>query len=174
VTRSQSRMLTMRWQRFSRRGSGGRSLPINGRRGKTMNKTKRRKRRSVSSACSTVPIIVYRMQDKDGRGPWKPGFSESWTEDRDQAEYAALRPMFQEFPGLLGCFRTGKHYGCGCTSLEQLRRWIRPNEYARLRRFGYQCVAVEVERVLQVSDVQCVFERSKPLRKGVKVVKLHP
>ena len=139
-----------------------------------MSKTKKRKRRSVSSACSTVRTIVYRMQDVDGRGPWKPGFSESWTEDRDEAEYAALRPMFQEFPGLLGCFRTGKHYGCGCLSLEQLRRWIRPNEYARLKRYGYHCVSMEVDRVLHASDVQCVFERTKPLRKSIKVVKLHP
>ena len=139
-----------------------------------MNKTKKRKRRSVSSACSTVRTTVYRVQDADGRGPWKPGFTAAWAEDRDETECAVLCPIWQEFPGVLQKLKHDKHYGCGCTSLEKLRRWIRPNEYARLRRYGYQCVAIEADRIVAESQVQCVFERAKPLRKGVKVVKLHP
>lgn len=122
----------------------------------------------VSSHCSAV----YRVQDLAGRGPWKPGFSDNWVEERSEEEFAFLRPIFIDFPDLQTT--PGKHVGVGCTSLAQLRRWILPVEYERLQGFGYQCVKLEGVRIVAASDIQCVFERSRPLKTGCKPVRLHP
>lgn len=127
-------------------------------------------RGSVSSPCSTV----FRVQDAEGRGPWRPGFSDSWVEDRQKTEYAALKPIMLEFPDLLEKLKPGFHVGVGCTSLEKLRRWITKSEWATLRKFGFRCYAIEPDRIVAESDIQCVFESSKPLRKHVKRVRLHP
>ena len=35
---------------------------------------------------------VYRVQDADGRGPFKPGFSHQWVEER--ADHENLLPWF--------------------------------------------------------------------------------
>ena len=30
--------------------------------------------------------LVYRIQDNEGRGPWKPGFSSQWVIEREDLE----------------------------------------------------------------------------------------
>lgn len=118
---------------------------------------------------------VFRVQDKDGRGPWKPGFSQQWTEDRPDEEYAALVPWTSEF-GLEKIIRRsiqGMHIGCGCRTLEQLRRWFTATEYATLQGFGYQAYRIKVGRILGESDIQCVFERAQPLRFGGRRIDLY-
>lgn len=48
-----------------------------------------------------------------------------------------------------------------------------PNEYAKLRSFGYQSVKMEVGRILGQSNIQLVFERAKPLRVDVEPFELY-
>ena len=117
---------------------------------------------------------VFRVQDKDERGPWKPGFSKRWIEDRPEEEYAALVPWPLQFGDVRRRSIVGMSLGCGCRTLEQIRRWFTPTEYATLRRLGYCAVKMEVGRILAESDIQCVFERSKPLREDVVPVDLYP
>lgn len=114
---------------------------------------------------------VYRIQDKDGRGPWRPGFSKHWIESRPDHEH--LVPWLQEFGPVHFRAIVGMHLGCGCTSVDQLRRWFSPAEYQRLIEFGYQAVRMEAGRILAQSDIQCVFERAKPLHKNVSQFDLY-
>jgi hypothetical protein len=116
--------------------------------------------------------IVYRVQDRDGRGPWKPGFSMVWVEDREDLQ--RLLPWYEEFGRVdhLGIY--GMVMGSACRTLQQLRRWFTPKEYATLRRHGYRAVKLKVGRLLASSDVQCVFERAKPLNVDVEPVELYP
>jgi len=79
-----------------------------------------------------------------------------------------------QFGNVLRLSIVGMNLGCGCRTLEQLRRWFTPTEYATLHRFGYCAVKMEVGRILAESDIQCVFERAKPLREGVEPVELYP
>lgn len=118
---------------------------------------------------------VYRIQDKDGRGPWKPGFSHKWVEDRTDEEYAALPPGGTQFPQL-NCmtFVSDRYYGFGCESLDQLRKWFRRSEYETLRGYGYRACKLYVDRILFQSDVQVVFERAQPLKVSAKSVSLYP
>ena len=118
---------------------------------------------------------VYRVQDASGRGPWKPGFSSQWVEDRPEEEYTRLVPWTVEFgfENILRHSIAGMNLGCGCQSLEQLRLWFTSTEYQTLRQFGYCAVKMEIGRILAESDIQCVFERVKPLREGAEPVELY-
>lgn len=107
------------------------------------------------------PLIIYGVQDADGRGPWKPGFSHVWIEDR--ADLMNLPPWYFEFGRVDMGRRAGEHLGSGCRTLDQLRRWFTLGEYISLLSYGYRCVALRVDRILAGSDIQVVFVRSKPL-----------
>lgn len=65
------------------------------------------------------------------------------------------------------------HMGCGCRTLEQLRRWFSPSEYAKLVGYGYRAVKMQAGRILAESEIQCVFERAKPLREDIEPVELY-
>ena len=117
--------------------------------------------------------FVYRVQDADGRGPWKPGFSQVWFEDRTDEEYAALAPWPMEVLMEIRKAARGKSVGFACENLDQLRRWFTPSEYKTLLRYGYRAVKLEVDAVLARSETQCAFVRSKPLLIGGKKINLH-
>lgn len=106
-------------------------------------------------------MTIYRIQDSSGRGPWRPGFSQTWSEPRD--DHKNLPPFFFEFPGAISKALTWEHLGSGCRSVAQLRRWFTPSEYAKLLKAGYKAVQIEADRILGESAVQCLFARVKPL-----------
>jgi hypothetical protein len=114
-------------------------------------------------------MIVFRVQDKDGRGPWKPGFSHIWV--RVRRDHDNLKPFFMEFSIDFNSI-TG-HIGCGCLSVPQLKRWFSKREYKTLLSFGYRCVKIEAEKILASSDIQCVFSRRIPLNESVEVMRLY-
>ena len=122
---------------------------------------------SVFASVSGCPAVIFRVQDPEGRGPWKPGFSHKWVEDRD--DFDELVPWLQEFgPVHKNVTIAGMSVGCGCRTIEQLRRWFRPSEYKTLLGFGYRAVKLDVGRILAESKIQCVFERVKPLRENAE------
>lgn len=115
--------------------------------------------------------VVYRVQDREGRGPWRPGLSDRWVEPRP--DHKNLQPWFVEFgPQIIGRW-ADRNYGCACASLDQLRRWFSLSEYATLRLLGFQAVQMRVDRVLAESDRQLVFARSIPLAYRVEPVELY-
>jgi hypothetical protein len=124
---------------------------------------------SDAPTCSTV---VFRIQDREGRGPWRPGFSQLWVEDR--ADHDNLQPWYVEMGPVHQLGIAGMHMGTACKNLEQLRRWFTRSEYKTLRRYGYQAVQMEVGRVLGESETQLVFERSKPLHQAIAAISLYP
>jgi hypothetical protein len=117
-----------------------------------------------------VTDFVFRVQDKDGRGPWKPGFSHKWVEDRP--DHDNLPPWFVEFGRVDRLVLYGETCGCGCRTLDQLRRWFTKSEWRKLKKYGYRAVKIEIGRMLAQSDIQCVFARIKPLREDVEAVEL--
>lgn len=111
---------------------------------------------------------VLRIQDAEGRGPYKPGFSKVWCDN-----YGEPPPptWMHEFPGLLRRMNDEcAHYGAACRSIEQLRKWFTPTELCRLQLLGYHLVAMEVDRVLAESKNQLVFMRRKPLNADIDVL----
>lgn len=106
-------------------------------------------------------MIVYRIQDNDGRGPYKPGTSRLWADER--GEY--LPPFFEEFGWeVLSKVPPGMHMGCACDSVESLHRWFSEAERQRLRLMGYREVQLKADGVAAQSERQIVFWSRKPLK----------
>lgn len=116
---------------------------------------------------------IYRVQDKQGRGPFRPGITDKWIEMRPDHEN--LVPFFEEWKGFDPCCeaKQNEHLGVGCMTLEQLRRWFTETEYNRLRILGYRAVKVRADRILRSSDKQCVFVRNRALRDGATEIALY-
>ena len=114
---------------------------------------------------------IVRIQDRDGRGPWKPGFSRVWVEDRP--DHDLLVPWYQQFGWVQSKCIVGMYMGCGCRTVEQLRRWFTPTEYSRLLTHGYRAVRLDVGRILAESDIQLVFELARPLREAARPFDLY-
>lgn len=116
--------------------------------------------------------IVYRVQDRFGRGPWRPGFSHKWVVHRDDSEN--LIPWPFEFGPVHTGLMTFEHGGSGCMTLDQLRRWFIPLEWLKLKSYGYHAVKLRVDRILAQSDLQCVFARIRPLNEEIEQIELYP
>ncbi len=115
---------------------------------------------------------VYRVQDKDGRGPWRPGFSRVWADKEFGPGVERLPPWGVEFGLDLIARRglPGEHYGCAVRKPRELRRWFSTAEMERLATLGYAIVSVKAERILAESGNQLVFASRKPLALGATVV----
>ena len=116
-------------------------------------------------------MVIYRIQDDRGRGPWKPGFSHKWVRADPDME---LVPWFVEWSGFDPRLESPNgHIGTGCKTIDQLRRWFNHDEYYTLRILGYKSVKMDVDKILRTSDRQTVFTRRQALRKNVKPFELY-
>jgi len=114
---------------------------------------------------------IYRIQDLNGRGPFKPGFSQKWVQSRPDHEN--LIPYFEQFGPVHERILIGAYSGCGCQTLNQLRRWFSKKEYRKLKKFGYHAVKIDANRIIAKSDIQCVFVRAIPLNESIEIIKLY-
>lgn len=113
--------------------------------------------------------IVYRVQDRNGRGPYKPGMSHRWSDGEERGRLS----IQDEFGwGFLQHQSPGEAIGCGFRSVEQLLSWFSDEELRKLYAMGYRVVAMRVDRILEESDRQCVFVRHLPLCKKVQTWKI--
>lgn len=120
-------------------------------------------------------LPVYRIQDKDGRGPYKPGFSKHWCDPDARCLIGAplFPPYMEEFPDVQDkindLFETkGGHFGCAFRTTQQLHRWFTDAEIQKLRKYGYSIVIIIPDQVLAESENQLVFWCKKPLNKCAK------
>jgi hypothetical protein len=117
-------------------------------------------------------IKVWRVQGRDGRGPYAPGFSRKWCDD---AGPIPPPTCFEEFPDLERLVATkrllhGGHYGSGVLALEDIGRWFTPTECRKLLKLRFHLVRMDVDDILAQSVNQVVFWRSRPLREGIQMV----
>jgi hypothetical protein len=105
---------------------------------------------------------VYRVQDAEGRGPWRPGFSRHWID----ADGPPLPPALHDDFGV-SIYRTIKkangHCGSACDSLEKLAVWFTQLEQLRLRLLGYRPVCILADEILAESEHQIVIRCDRPL-----------
>lgn len=114
----------------------------------------------------------FRIQDNEGRGPFRPGFSHRWVEERQDHEN--LLPWMVEIGPVHRRALSGEHIGSACETLSQLQRWFTESEYRTLLGLGYQCVSISGARVLGRSDTQCVIASVKPFRTVASAIPLYP
>lgn len=109
---------------------------------------------------------LYRIQDDQGRGPWRPGFSLKWA-DLEKDDHLCP-PMMLEFPewrrminrainrGLL-------NYGCCVRGIAGVHRWFTPKELCTLRSLGFCLVDATSLTVICESPSQIIGASRWPL-----------
>lgn len=109
----------------------------------------------------------YRIQDKSGRGPWRPGFSHRWIDpDKDDT---LCPPMMVDFPQWLPQVAKAQkagymHFGCCVEGIAGLHRWFTPLELDRLQSLGFDLVDAEPLTPIAVSPSQIIGASRLPLR----------
>ena len=116
--------------------------------------------------------LIWRVQGRDGRGPYAPGFSRKWCDDRGPPPPPTC---FEEFPDLERTIANkrmhhGGHFGCGVLAPEDIGRWLTPTECRELLKLRFHLVRMDVDDILAQSANQVVFWRSRPLREGIQIV----
>ena len=108
-------------------------------------------------------ILVYRWQDKEGRGPYRPGMSKYWA---DADHQLGNPPFFVEFGmNITKQCLASEAMGCAFRTIEQMRLWFTSEERQRMRLLGYEFGSMLVDRIVAESDRQLVFARSTPLHR---------
>jgi hypothetical protein len=108
---------------------------------------------------------VYRIQDRDGRGPYRPGFSHKWSD----AEGPILPTIFEDFgPNLTRLFARPGHYGCAFLQLDQARTWFSKREAAKLAALGFSLVEISDAEIVASAPRQVLIRRDRPLHRKVR------
>jgi hypothetical protein len=108
-----------------------------------------------------MTITVYRWQDKDGRGPYRPGTTQFWADADNQAKNPAF---YREFGmDIVWQRRPREVLGCAFRTIEQMNRWFTEDEQLRMRLLGYEFGTLEADRILAESERQLVFACRRPL-----------
>ena len=114
---------------------------------------------------------VYRIQDKSGRGPYRPEFR-AW---KDRGHDDRNPSIFDDFPTFTPMsFLVGMSHGCGFRTIGQAQKWFTESEWLSLKSVGFQFVSMDVGRILCESKSQLLFSRAKPLKTGASTVELYP
>lgn len=87
-------------------------------------------------------MIIYRIAliDNIKKGPFS--YTELWVDKQDQGPHKN-NPTVWEDTGLNQKFNS--KYFCGCTSLNQVRKWFSLEEAERLNNIGFCIHVIEVE-----------------------------
>ena len=109
---------------------------------------------------------LYRVQDNDGRGPWRPGYSHKWVSD-DRNAPNLLPPIFEELPSFKQvvtlAHTMGFHVGVAVRGWQKFAAWFLPDELERLRRDGFNVVQCDNCRVFAETDNQVLIGAKAPL-----------
>jgi len=112
-------------------------------------------------------VILYRIEDQQGRGPFRPGLSQQWR-DADGHDFpppwveAGITP--RQWQNLFSEWAIKR--GVACRSREQLYQWFSRAERRRLKRLGFREVEIKDPRILLETATQVVFEIVPPFRSG--------
>lgn len=111
---------------------------------------------------------VFRIQDREGRGPFRPGFSKMWL-DEDIGTRVMLPSWIEEFGTEIAseAIAAGLSVFSAVRDIEQIRNWFSDTERQRLYQFGYFLVEVPNVRIIGESAHQVLCARELPLTFGV-------
>jgi hypothetical protein len=106
---------------------------------------------------------VIRVQDREGRGPYRPGFSKCWSDPVG----AVCPPWWDEigetFHEAHSRFAGNYHWGCGFISFDQLEAWFSRRELRKLDSLGFGLVTLQPNIVIAETPRQIVFGVREPL-----------
>lgn len=107
-----------------------------------------------------------RMQDAQGRGPFRPGFTHKWLNKTD-AEMVDLPAIHQELLSFHQIVarehRKGFHLGNAAEGWEQFHRWFNQNEVLTLAALGFSIVDCSACRLIARTPNQVFIGSRYPL-----------
>lgn len=107
---------------------------------------------------------LVRIQDKFGRGPWRPGFSSQWLSEDGPPLPPAIQETIPNFATLVKrAHKKGLHIGCACRDAD-MEKWVQPAEMRRLADYGFRLVNATQCQVLAHDENQVLIASRKPLR----------
>jgi len=112
----------------------------------------------------TAAQMVFRIQDSEGRGPYRPGFSNCWTDPNGPDTppwWVELGKPLEE--ALKGMSDPSMHYGCGFDSLAQMHSWFTARELRTLNRLDFRLIKFEPSLIVAHTPRQVVFGHRAPL-----------
>ena len=113
-------------------------------------------------------LRIFRVQDRSGRGPFRPGLTDKWSENWRPPAIDSIPP----FSELLKV-RTLGFRGFGCEKIEDLANWICADEFKTLRKMGFRVVSIEVDKIHWRDNFNCFFSSEKPLSFRVRKERFH-
>ena len=106
---------------------------------------------------------LFRIQDSEGRGPYRPGFSKQWA-DKDGPICA---PWWIELgislQAAMAMLPRGMFNGSAFDSLGKLEQWFTPSELEKLGKFNFNIVRFRPDKLIAETPTQVVFAQSYPL-----------
>lgn len=111
----------------------------------------------------TGRVEVLRVQDAEGRGPYRPGFSHRWSDPNG----FDCPPWWEELGlGMAEAHArcvSGYHWGCAFTSRKQLEAWFNAKERRALDRLGYRVAFILPSIIAAETPRQIVIGTRAPL-----------
>lgn len=105
---------------------------------------------------------VYRIQDAQGRGPWRPGFSSKWMTKKTPTIGIPIMEELGAAEAVKLGHKMGLHLGCafreGCQSI-----WFTDDDLRALHRLGFTMREASNCRVLFETDQQVLIGSFLPL-----------
>jgi hypothetical protein len=118
----------------------------------------------VVSAKSSIGLL--RVQDGMGRGPWRPNFSDRWT---DPHRTGLPSPIYDDIIGfsdiVARLHKQGMHIGCAARGLDGLRKWFSTSELLKLTYLGFVVVDASQATLVAETPTQALIAWDKPLSK---------
>ena len=108
-------------------------------------------------------MVVLRVQDGEGRGPYRPGFSARWSDPNGPICKPWWIEIGETFEVAHQRFCEGYHWGCGFQDIDRLRSWFTARELKALDRLGFCLVTVEPDIIVAETPSQIVFGTLLPL-----------
>jgi len=116
-----------------------------------------------------VSDALVRIQDSDGRGPWRPGFSLLWIEANGPSLGKPVHEEFEDFTEIVKkAHREGKHIGCAVRK-NKIDLWFTGHELQKLKSLGFQFVECLGCEILSESEMQAIVSHRLPLKYLPKV-----
>lgn len=107
--------------------------------------------------------LILRVQDRAGRGPYRPGLSRLWVDHDGPVNppwWVELGiPMADAHSRLIGPYA----FGCGFRTINQLQSWFSEAERKRLNRLGFAVAAIKPAKIFFETPTQVVFGTMEPL-----------
>lgn len=106
---------------------------------------------------------IIRVQDSDGRGPWRPGFSHLWTGDDTPTGMTAIFHYPEAMDAAVRANRRGLHVGCAVYDID-IGKWFSPRDLEKLTSLGFSTVDASRCTVIFSAPGQLLIGSTLPLK----------